>query len=129
MGSHCTEATFHTAAPSLPSPITRAVIIATGSEVPLALAAQQRLGDEDIAIRVVSMPSTSVFDRQSSAYRQSVLPEGLPCVSVEAGVRDGWYKYLGCHGRAIGIDHYGESAPAEQIYEAFGLTVANVIAT
>ena len=106
----------------------RAVVIATGSEVPLALAAGKRLSEEGIAVRVVSMPSTSVFDRQTEAYRGSVLPRHLPCVAVEAGVKDGWYKYVGREGRVIGMDRFGESAPAEAVYRTLGVTVENVVA-
>jgi transketolase len=103
-------------------------VIATGSEVPLALAAGKRLAEEGIAVRVVSMPSTSVFDRQTEAYRGSVLPRHLPCVAVEAGVKDGWYKYVGREGRVIGMDRFGESAPAEAVYRTLGVTVENVVA-
>jgi len=110
----------------------RAVIIATGSEVDLALKAQAALAEE-IPLRVVSMPSTNVFDRQDRVYKESVLPRGLPCVAVEAGVRDGWYKYVGAaggaHGAVIGLDRFGESAPAGQLFKEFGFTVENVIAT
>ena len=106
----------------------RAVVIATGSEVPLALMAGRLLAEEGIAVRVVSMPSTSVFDRQTEAYRGSVLPRHLPCVAVEAGVKDGWYKYVGREGRVIGIDRFGESAPAEAVYTTLGVTVENVVA-
>jgi hypothetical protein len=86
------------------------VIIATGSEVQLALHAQAELAKRGIAVRVVSMPSTSVFDRQDVKYKKAVLPAGLPRVAVEAGVTDGWWKY-GC-AAVVGIDRYGESAPA-----------------
>ncbi len=106
----------------------RAVVIATGSEVPLALMAGRRLAEEGIAVRVVSMPSTSVFDRQTEAYRGSILPRHLPCVAVEAGVKDGWYKYVGREGRVVGIDRFGESAPAEAVYKTLGVTVDNVVA-
>lgn len=107
----------------------RAVIIATGSEVELALNAQQRLADEGIAVNVVSMPSTNVFDKQDAAYRNSVLPQGLPRVAVEAGVSDGWYKYVGLDGAVVGLDRFGESAPAEQLFEYFGFTAENVAET
>jgi transketolase len=109
----------------------RAIIIATGSEVDLALKAQTALADE-IPLRVVSMPSTNLFDRQDPGYKDSVLPKGLPRVAVEAGVRDGWYKYVGAadsgHGAVIGLDRFGESAPAGQLFKEFGFTVENVIA-
>ena len=98
----------------------QAVIIATGSEVQLALHAQAALAKLKIAVRVVSMPSTSVFDRQSSAYKTSVLPAKLPRVAIEAGVTDGWWKY-GC-AAVLGIDTYGESAPAPVLFKHFGLT-------
>ena len=105
----------------------QAVIIATGSEVQLALHAQAELAREGLAVRVVSMPSTTVFDRQTVEYKASVLPAGLPRVAVEAGVTDGWWKY-GC-AAVIGIDRYGESAPAGALFKHFHLTAANVAAT
>jgi transketolase len=104
-----------------------AVLIATGSEVQLALAAQKALAAEGIRSSVVSMPSTSVFDRQPEAYRESVLPEGIRRVSIEAGSTDLWRKYVGLSGAAIGIDRFGESAPASVLFEEFGLTAANVV--
>ena len=103
------------------------VIIATGSEVQLALHAQAELAKEGIAVRVVSMPSTTVFDRQPEAYKKSVLPAGLPRVAVEAGVTDGWWKY-GC-AAVVGIDTYGESAPANVLFKHFGFTTQNVVDT
>ena len=103
------------------------VIIATGSEVQLALHAQQRLAVDGIAVRVVSMPSTTVFDRQRRAYKQSVLPAGVPRVAVEMGVTDGWWKY-GC-AAVVGIDTYGESAPAGVLFKHFGFTPENVADT
>ena len=105
----------------------QAVIIATGSEVQLALHAQAELAKEGVAVRVVSMPSTNVFDRQSQAYKQSVLPAGLPRVAVEAGVTDFWWKY-GCSA-VVGIDTYGESAPAGVLFKHFGFTTQNVVDT
>ncbi|MBV8125809.1 MAG: transketolase [Paucibacter sp.] len=105
----------------------RAVIIATGSEVQLALHAQVALAQEGIAVRVVSMPSTSVFDRQDVKYKKSVLPEGLPRIAVEMGVTDGWWKY-GC-AAVVGIDTYGESAPAPALFKHFGFTPENVVDT
>jgi transketolase len=105
----------------------QAVIIATGSEVQLALHAQQELAKSGIAIRVVSMPSTTVFDRQPAAYKTSVLPQGLPRVAVEMGVTDGWWKY-GC-AAVVGIDTFGESAPAPALFKYFNFTVENVVAT
>lgn len=106
----------------------RAVIIATGSEVAIALAAQQALAAAGVAVRVVSMPCTSVFDRQDAAYRAMVLPRNLPRVAVEAGVTDYWRKYVGLEGAVIGIDRYGESAPAGELYQFFGITAENVAA-
>ena len=106
----------------------RAVIIATGSEVALAMAAQKQLDEEGIAVRVVSMPSTTAFDRQDSAYRASVLPAGLPRVAVEAGVSDGWYKYVGLDGAVIGLNRFGESAPAGELFKYFGITAEAVAA-
>ncbi|WP_333708968.1 transketolase [Tepidimonas ignava] len=104
----------------------RAVIIATGSEVSIALKAQALLAAEGVPTRVVSMPSTSVFDRQDAAYQDSVLPPGLPAVAVEAAHPDLWAKYVGRRGRVVGIDRFGESAPAPALYEFFGLTPAKV---
>jgi transketolase len=104
----------------------QAAIIATGSEVQLALHAQQMLAAQKIAVRVVSMPSTQVFDRQSAAYKTSVLPKGLPRIAVEMGVTDGWWKY-GC-AAVVGIDTYGESAPAPELFKHFGFTAENVVA-
>ena len=107
----------------------QAVIIATGSEVELALNAQAALAEQGIAVNVVSMPSTNVFDKQDAAYRASVLPANLPRVAVEAGISDGWYKYVGLNGAVVGLDRFGESAPAEQLFEHFGFTVENLIQT
>jgi len=104
----------------------RAVVIATGSEVHLALGAQALLAAEGIAVRVVSMPSTSVFDRQSEDYRGAVLPPGLPRVAVEAGASDYWRKYVGLEGAVVGIDRFGESAPAADLFKFFGFTPENV---
>ena len=104
-----------------------AVIVATGSEVQLAVAAQAELAKDGIAVRVVSMPSTTVFDRQSVKYKSEVLPEGVPRIAVEAGVTDFWWKY-GC-AAVIGIDTYGESAPAGVLFQHFGFTTDNVVAT
>ena len=105
----------------------QAVIIATGSEVQLALHAQAELARLKIAVRVVSMPSTTTFDRQSVKYKASVLPAGLPRVAVEAGVTDGWWKY-GC-AAVVGIDTYGESAPAPALFRHFHFTTQNVVDT
>jgi transketolase len=106
----------------------RAVIIATGSEVQLALGAQKALAGEGINVRVVSMPSTSVFDRQPDAYKAAVLLPGVPRVAVEAGVSDYWRKYVGLEGRVVGLDRFGESAPAGELFKHFGFTAENVAA-
>ncbi len=105
----------------------RVVIVATGSEVALAMGARDALASEGIAVRVVSMPCTSVFDRQDGAYRDLVLPRGVPRVSVEAGVTDYWRKYVGLEGAVVGIDTFGESAPAGVLFKHFGFTVDNVV--
>ena len=105
----------------------KAVIIATGSEVQLALLAQADLAKKKIPVRVVSMPSTTVFDRQDPAYKSAVLPPKLPRVAIEAGVTDGWWKY-GC-AAVIGLDRYGESAPAGVLFKLFGFTVENLVLT
>ncbi len=107
----------------------RAVIIATGSEVDLAIKAQQALAQEGIAVRVVSMPCTNIFDRQDATYRASVLPKGVVRVAVEAGVTDGWRKYVGLDGAVLGLDRFGESAPAAELFKEFGFTVDNVVKT
>jgi transketolase len=110
----------------------KAIIIATGSEVDLALKAQAAM-EAEIPVRVVSMPCTNAFDRQDAAYRESVLPKGVPRVAIEAGVTDGWYKYVGAagggQGAVIGLDRFGESAPAGTLFKEFGFTVANVVKT
>ncbi|MET3378912.1 transketolase [Variovorax paradoxus] len=106
---------------------TMAVIIATGSEVQLAIAAQKLLADKKIAVRVVSMPSTTTFDRQDLAYKKAVLPKKLPRIAVEMGCTGGWWKY-GC-AAVVGIDTYGESAPAPELFKYFGFTAENVAAT
>ncbi|MBB1604229.1 transketolase [Variovorax sp. UMC13] len=105
----------------------KAVIIATGSEVQLALKAQELLAAKKIAVRVVSMPSTTTFDRQDVAYKKSVLPKGLPRIAVEMGSTDGWWKYGVA--AVVGIDTYGESAPAGVLFKHFGFTPENVAAT
>ena len=106
----------------------QAVIIATGSEVALAVGAQKALAEQGIAVRVVSMPCSDVFDRQDASYRDSVLPRGVPRVAVEAGVPDFWRKYVGLEGAVVGIDRFGESAPAGALFKYFGFTVENVVA-
>jgi transketolase len=105
----------------------QAVIIATGSEVQLALKAQELLAALKIAVRVVSMPSTTTFDQQTVAYKSDVLPKGVPRIAVEMGATDGWWKY-GC-AAVVGIDTYGESAPAPVLFKHFGFTPENVADT
>ncbi len=104
------------------------VIIATGSEVALAMGAREALAADGVRARVVSMPSTTIFDRQDSAWREAVLPRGVPRVAVEAGVTDCWRKYVGLEGAVVGIDRFGESAPAGDLFKHFGFTVDNVAA-
>ena len=102
------------------------VIIATGSEVALAMEAQKLLAAKGKKARVVSMPSTDVFDAQDAAYRESVLPKGIKRIAVEAGVTDGWYKYVGLDGAVVGLNRFGESAPAGLLFKHFGFTGENV---
>ena len=108
----------------------RVVVIATGSEIPLAMAAREMLGNEGIAVRVVSMPCTQLFDRQDAEYRRHVLPAGIPRLAVEAGATAGWRKYVGAvddaHAGVVGIDRFGESAPAGVLFKHFGFTAENV---
>jgi transketolase len=105
-----------------------AILIATGSEVELAVAAAKELTAKGKKIRVVSMPSTDCFESQSKEYQQSVLPDAVQArVAVEAGVTTGWYRYVGTKGRVIGLDRFGESAPAEQLFPYFGFTTENVV--
>ncbi len=104
-----------------------AIIIATGSEVELAVKAAEAMTDK--AIRVVSMPSTDAFDAQDAAYRESVLPKAVTArVAVEAAVTDGWWKYVGSQGAVLGVDRFGESAPAGALFKEFGFTVENLVA-
>ena len=107
--------------------VLKALLIATGTEVSLAMEAQKLLSAEGIHVRVVSMPSTFVFDRQDAAYKTDVLPKGLPRVAIEAGVTDYWRKYVGLDGAVIGIDTFGESAPAGVLYKHFGITADAVV--
>jgi len=105
-----------------------AIIIATGSEVELAVKAADELRAKGNKIRVVSMPSTNIFDAQDAQYRESVLPAAVTKrVAVEAGVTEGWWRYVGSNGRIVGIDHFGESAPAGLLFKEFGFTVENVV--
>jgi transketolase len=107
----------------------QAILLATGSEVGLAMDAQAKLAEEGIAVRVVSMPCTEVYDRQDVAYKASLLPVAVPKVAVEAGVTDGWWKYVGHSGSVVGIDTFGESAPGGPLFKYFGFTVEHVVAT
>lgn len=110
------------------TPDAKVIFIATGSEVELAVKAFDALAAEGIAARVVSMPSTDVFDRQDAAYKASVLTRGTPRVAIEAGITAFWYKYVGLEGAVVGIDTFGESAPAPVLFKHFGFTVENVVA-
>ncbi|WP_323065056.1 transketolase [Aeromonas jandaei] len=106
------------------------ILIATGSEVELAVAAYEQLTAKSRAVRVVSLPSTDVFDAQSAEYKESVLPSSVTKrVAIEAGIADYWYKYVGFGGKIIGMTTFGESAPAELLFKEFGFTVENVVAT
>jgi len=109
---------------------TRAIVIATGSEVPLALRARELLAQDGIAVRVVSMPCTQIFDRQDESYRRAVLPAGVARLAVEAGATDGWRKYVGAiddpRAAVVGIDRFGESAPAAPLFQYFGFTAEHV---
>ncbi|OSM94333.1 transketolase [Lonsdalea populi] len=105
------------------------ILIATGSEVELAVAAWQQLTNDGVKARVVSMPSTDAFDEQDAAYRESVLPAAVSArVAVEAGIADYWYKYVGLNGAIVGMTTFGESAPAELLFKEFGFTTENVVA-
>lgn len=107
-----------------------AIIIATGSEVALATGAAEELSGKGKKVRVVSMPAVDVFEAQDQAYRESVIPSSVTArVAVEAGVTDGWYKYVGLNGKVVGLNRFGESAPAGQLFKEFGFTVENVVKT
>jgi transketolase len=105
----------------------QAILIATGSEIGLAMGAKKELEGQGVAVRVVSMPCTSVFDRQDAAYKNAVLPKGIKRVAVEAGVTDCWRKYVGLEGAVVGLDRFGESAPAGDLFKFFGFTVEGVV--
>ena len=105
----------------------QAVILSTGSELELAMQAQAMLASEGIATRVVSMPCSNVFDRQSEAYQEDVLPLRLPTVAIEAAHPDFWHKYAGRTGVVLGIASFGESAPAKDLYAHFGITAQRVV--
>jgi transketolase len=105
------------------------ILLATGSEVGLALEARTKLGEEGIAARVVSMPCTLAYDRQDASYREAALPAAVPKVAIEAGVSDCWWKYVGHEGCVVGIDTFGESAPGPALFKYFGFTAAHVVET
>lgn len=110
--------------------VPEAIVIATGSEVGIAVTAAERLNSKGRRVRVVSMPSCDVFDAQDAAYRESVLPSSVTArVAVEASVTGGWYKYVGMDGKVVGLDRFGESAPAPQLFEHFGFTADNIANT
>jgi len=102
------------------------VLIATGSEVGLAVDAAKLLADQGRKVRVVSMPCTSAFDAQDAAYRASVLPAGARRVAIEAGSKETWWRYVGLDGAVVGMETFGASAPAKKLFEHFGFTAANV---
>jgi transketolase len=105
------------------------ILLATGSEVALAVSAAEVLATEGVQVRVVSMPSTDVFEAQDAAYQESVLPTAVTArVVIEAGVTLTWWRYAGPAGRIIGLDRFGESAPAEKLFEHFGFSTDNVVA-
>jgi transketolase len=104
------------------------ILIATGSEVDLAMSAAAELAGNDINARVVSMPCTDLFDAQDAEYRDTVLPAGVHRrIAIEAGSKDCWWRYVGTNGAIVGMDTFGESAPAEELFEHFGFSVANVV--
>ena len=102
------------------------ILIATGSEVTLAIKAKEILSRQGVSVRVVSMPSTTVFDRQDLAYRRSVLPDGVKRIAIEAGAPALWWKYVGLDGAVIGMDGFGESAPASALFPHFGFTAERI---
>ena len=105
------------------------ILIATGSEVGLALSAKEQLEKQGYATRVVSAPCLELFDQQDHAYRENVLPSQIRNrLAIEAGATCGWWKYTGLDGDVIGLDHYGASAPAEILFEKFGFTIENILA-
>jgi transketolase len=107
-----------------------AIVVSTGSEVELAMKAAEALATQGKKVRVVSLPSTNVFDAQDQAYRDSVLPPSVTRrVAVETGVSDVWWKYVGSNGKVVGLDRFGESAPAPLLFKEFGFTVDNIVKT
>jgi transketolase len=111
-----------------PAGAARLALLATGSEVHIALEAALALEQRGIAARVVSMPCCERFDAQDAQYRNAVLGDGLPAIAIEAGVTPLWYRYVGLHGRVIGIDRFGESAPAVELFKLFGITAERIVA-
>ena len=110
-----------------PSDTAQAIVIATGSEVGIAMEAAQELTQAGVPTRVVSMPSTNAFDSQDAAYKESVLPANITArLAVEAGATDGWYKYVGLNGDVMGMETFGESGPGAHVFEHFGFTAENV---
>ena len=104
------------------------ILVATGSEVALAMSAAAELAEDDVSVRVVSMPCTDVFDAQTAEYRESVLPAAIHRrIAIEAGVSDGWWRYVGSQGRVIGLDRFGASAPADELFAHFGFSVDNIL--
>jgi transketolase len=111
-----------------PGPSPQVILIGTGSELSLCLDAHSKLAQQNIHCRVVSMPSWELFDDQDSSYRDSILPPSVTArVAVEAGLRHGWDKYLGCQGKFVGMEYYGASGPFQELYERFGITVERVV--
>jgi len=105
------------------------ILIATGSEVALAVSAAETLAADGVSVRVVSMPCTHAFDAQDEDYRESVLPGDVTArVVIEAGVTETWWRYAGPGGRVVGLDRFGESAPADELFEYFGFSASNVVA-
>jgi transketolase len=104
------------------------ILIATGSEVELAMGAAAALAADGVSARVVSMPCTELFDAQDADYREQVLPAAVTArVAIEAGVTDGWWRYVGAGGRVVGMDQFGASAPADQLFEHYGFSTENVV--
>ena len=106
------------------------ILIATGSEVALAVAAAESLTNLDVEVRVVSMPCTNIFDQQGAEYRESVLPSSVTArIAIEAGHEDYWHKYVGIYGRVVGMSTFGKSAPCGTVMDHFGFTVENILET
>ena len=105
----------------------RVVLMASGSEVQLVMAAQEQLAARGVAARVVSMPSMELFERQPEEYQRSVLPNGIPRVAIEAAQPMSWYRWVGLNGEAIGLHRFGASSPYERIYQELGITAERVV--